>query len=100
MHIAATNPVGIASDDVSEEVINKEKEIYRAQAIELGKPENVIDKIVEGKLNKFYKDNCLLNQAYVRNPDMNISDLLNDLIAKMGENITIKRFVRFQIGDS
>jgi elongation factor Ts len=100
MHIAATNPVGIASDDVPEEVINKEKEIYRAQAIELGKPENVIDKIVEGKLNKFYKDNCLLNQAYVRNPDMNISDLLNDLIAKMGENITIKRFVRFQIGDS
>ncbi len=100
MHIAATNPVGIASNDVPEEVINKEKEIYRAQAIELGKPENVVDKIVEGKLNKFYKDNCLLNQAYVRNPDMNISDLLNDLIAKMGENITIKRFVRFQIGDS
>ncbi len=100
MHIAATNPVGIASDDVPEEVINKEKEIYRAQAIELGKPENVVDKIVEGKLNKFYKDNCLLNQAYVRNPDVNISDLLNDLIAKMGENITIKRFVRFQIGDS
>jgi elongation factor Ts len=100
MHIAATNPVGIASDDVPEKVINKEKEIYRAQALELGKPENVIDKIVEGKLNKFYKDNCLLNQAYVRNPDVNISDLLNDLIAKMGENITIKRFVRFQIGDS
>jgi elongation factor Ts len=100
MHIAATNPVGIASDDVPEEVINKEKEIYRAQAIELGKPENVIDKIVEGKLNKFYKDSCLLNQVYVRNPDVNISDLLNDLIAKMGENITIKRFVRFQIGDS
>lgn len=100
MHIAAASPVGIASDDVPEEVINKEKEIYRAQALELGKPENVIDKIVEGKLNKFYKDNCLLNQAYVRNPDINISDLLNDLIAKMGENITIKRFVRFQIGDS
>jgi len=100
MHIAATNPVGIASEDVPKEVINKEKEIYRAQALELGKPENLIDKIVEGKLNKFYKDNCLLNQAYVRNPDVNISDLLNDLIAKMGENITIKRFVRFQIGDS
>ena len=100
MHIAATNPVGIASNDVPDEVINKEKEIYRAQALELGKPENVIDKIVEGKLNKFYKDNCLLNQTYVRNPDMNISDLLNDLIAKMGENITIKRFVRFQIGNS
>ncbi len=100
MHIAATNPVGIASDDVPEEVINKEKEIYRAQALELGKPENVIDKIVEGKLNKFYKDSCLLNQAYVRDPDVNISDLLNNLIAKMGENITIKRFVRFQTGVS
>jgi elongation factor Ts len=100
MHIAATNPVGIASDDVPEDIIDKEKEIYRAQALEMGKPENVIDKIVEGKLNKFYKDNCLLNQVYVRNPDVNISDLMNDLIAKMGENITIKRFVRFQIGDS
>ncbi len=100
MHIAASNPVGIASDDVSEDIINKEKEIYRAQALEMGKPENVADKIVEGKLNKFYKDNCLLNQVYVRDPDVNISDLLNNLIAKMGENITIKRFVRFQIGNS
>ncbi len=100
MHIAASNPVGIASDDVPEDIINKEKEIYRAQALEMGKPENVADKIVEGKLNKFYKDNCLLNQVYVRDSDVNISDLLNDLIAKMGENITIKRFVRFQIGNS
>ncbi len=100
MHIAATNPVGIASDDVPEDIINKEKEIYRAQALEMGKPENVVEKIVEGKLKKFYKDSCLLNQAYVRDPDVIISDLLNDMIAKMGENITIKRFVRFQIGDS
>ncbi len=100
MHIAATDPVGIASDDVPDDIINKEKEIYRIQAIEMGKPENVVEKIVEGKLNKFYKDSCLLNQAYVRNPDMSVSDLLNDMIAKMGENITIKRFVRFQIGDS
>ena len=100
MHIAATDPVGIASDDVPDDIINKEKEIYRIQAIEMGKPENVAEKIVEGKLNKFYKDNCLLNQAYVRNPDMAVSDIVNDMIAKMGENITIKRFVRFQIGDS
>ena len=100
MHIAASNPVGIASDDVPEAIINKEKEIYRAQVLEMGKPENVADKIVEGKLNKFYKDNCLLNQAYVRDPDVTISDLLNDMITKMGENITIKRFVRFQIGNS
>lgn len=100
MHIAATDPVGISSDDVTDDIINKEKEIYRSQAIEMGKPENVTEKIVEGKVNKFYKDNCLLNQAYVRNPDMTVSDILNDMIAKMGENITIKRFTRFQIGDS
>ena len=100
MHIAASNPLGIRAEDVSEDIIEKEKEIYRAQASEMGKPEKVIEKIVEGKLDKFFKDNCLLNQAYVRDPDVTISDLLNDLIAKIGENITIKRFVRYQIGES
>ena len=100
MHIAASNPLGIRAEDVPEETISKEKEIYRAQAIELKKPENVIDKIVEGKLDRFFKDNCLLNQAYVRDADISVSDLLNELIAKVGENITIKRFVRFQIGES
>jgi elongation factor Ts len=100
MHIAASNPLGIIPEDVPEEIIEKEKEIYRAQALDMGKPENVLDKIVEGKLNKFYKDNCLLNQPYVREPDITIADLLNELIAKIGENITIKRFVRYQIGES
>ena len=100
MHIAASNPLGIQVEDVSEDIIEKEKEIYRAQALEMGKPEKVVEKIVEGKIDKFFKDNCLLNQAYVRDPDMTISDLLNDLIAKIGENITIKRFVRYQIGES
>jgi elongation factor Ts len=100
MHIAATNPVGISPEDVSEDVINKEMEIYRAQALEMGKPEKVVDKIAEGKLSKFYKDNCLLNQAYVRDPNISIADLLNEMIAKIGENITISRFVRFQIGES
>jgi elongation factor Ts len=99
MHIAASNPLGINPEDINEKIIEREKEIYRAQALEMGKPANVIDKIVEGKLNKFYKDNCLLNQAYVRDPDITISDLLNELIAKIGENITIKRFVRFQVGE-
>ena len=65
----------------------------------MGKPEKMIDKIVEGKLNKFYKENCLMNQPYVRDPDMTIADLLNEMIAKIGENITIKRFARFQIGE-
>ena len=100
MHIAAINPVGIRPEDIPEEIINREKEIYRAQAIETGKPEKIIDKITEGKLQKFYKDNCLMSQAYVRDPNITINDLLNGLIAKIGENITIKRFVRFQVGES
>jgi elongation factor Ts len=99
MHIAASNPLGITAEDVPQEVVEKEKEIYRAQALDMGKPENVVDKIVEGKLKKFYQDNCLLNQPYVRNPDISIADLLNELIAKIGENISIKRFVRYQIGE-
>jgi elongation factor Ts len=98
MHIAATSPVGITSDDVSQEVIDKEKEIYRAQAMEMGKPEKMIDKIAEGKLNKFFKDNCLMDQLYIRDPKITITDLLNEMIAKIGENISIKRFARFQIG--
>jgi elongation factor Ts len=100
MHIAATNPLGIAPEDISQEIIEKEKEIYRAQALDMGKPENVIDKIVEGKLKKFYQESCLLNQPYVRDTDMSIADLLNEMIAKIGENISIKRFVRYQIGES
>jgi elongation factor Ts len=99
MHIAATNPVGIRAEDVPPEVVAREKEIYRAQALEMGKPEKMLDKIADGKLNKFFKDNCLLDQAYVKNPDITVGDYLNQLIARIGENITIKRFVRYQIGD-
>jgi len=99
MHIAATGPVGIKEEDVPEEVVIREKDIYRGQALELGKPEKMIEKIVAGKLNKFFKENCLMNQAYVRNPDLTIADLINELIAKIGENITIRRFERFQIGE-
>jgi elongation factor Ts len=100
MHIAATNPIGISPEDVPAETMAREKDIYMDQAQQTGKPENVIEKIVEGKMNKFLKENCLMNQAYVRNPDITIADLLNELIAKIGENISIKRFVRFQIGES
>ena len=99
MHIAASNPLGIRPEDVPEEIINREKDIYQAQALEMGKPENVVPKIVEGKMNKFFKDNCLLNQPYVRDPDLTVEDLLNELIAKIGENISIRRFVRFQTGE-
>ncbi len=100
MHIAATNPVAIAPENVPEEIVEKEMEIYRAQAKEMGKPEGMIEKIAEGKLKKFYKESCLLNQMYVRDPGITISDVLNELIAKIGENISIKRFTRFQIGES
>lgn len=99
MHIAATNPVAIRPEDVPEEIVSKEKEIYRAQVLEMGKPEKIADKIVDGKMQKYFKENCLLNQAYVRDPDMTIEDLLNEMIAKIGENISIKRFARFRIGE-
>ena len=98
MHIAATSPVGINAEDVPEAVLNREKEIYRAQVLESGKPEKMVDKIVEGKLNKFFKESCLMSQAYVREPDKTISDYLNEVIAKTGEKISIKRFARFQVG--
>ena len=100
MHIAATNPIGISPEDVPAETLAREKAIYVDQAKQTGKPDNVIEKIVEGKMNKFLKENCLMQQAYVRNPDITIADLLNELIAKIGENISVKRFVRFQIGES
>jgi len=100
MHVAASNPVGIVEEDVPQDVIDKEKEIYRAQALEMGKPEKMIDKIAEGKLGKFFKESCLMNQAYVKDPNMTITDYLNDVIAKTGEKITIKKFARFQIGES
>ena len=100
MHIAATNPLGVRDEDVPEETVRRERDIYQAQALETGKPENVITKIVDGKMNKFFKENCLLNQPYVRDPDLTIEDVLNELIAKIGENITIKRFVRFQTGEA
>lgn len=100
MHIAATSPVSITQEDVPQDVVDREMEIYRAQAKEMGKPEKIIDKIAEGKLSKFFKESCLMNQAYVRDPDLTITDYLNEVIGRTGEKITIKRFARFQIGES
>lgn len=99
MHIAASSPLGVVPEDIPEDLINREKEIYRAQAKETGKPEQMIEKIVEGKMSKFYKESCLMNQMYVRDTNLTISDVLNDTIAKTGEKITIRRFARFQIGE-
>jgi elongation factor Ts len=98
MHVAATNPVGIAPEDVPQAVIDREREIYKGQVLEMGKPEKMVEKIAEGKMNKFFKENCLMNQQYVREPDKTIADYLNEVIAKTGEKITIKRFARFQVG--
>jgi len=98
MHVAATSPVGIVPEDVPQEIIDREREIYKAQVLEMGKPENMVEKIAEGKLNKFFKESCLMNQQYVKEPDKTIADYLNEVIAKTGEKITIKRFARFQIG--
>ena len=82
------------------ELLEKEKDIYATQAKASGKPEKVIEKIVEGKMKKFFSEACLLEQTFVKNSDITIQDLLNELIAKTGENIVIKRFSRFQLGDS
>ena len=98
MHIAATKPLGIRAEDISEEVIQREQEIYRAQAEEMGKPEKILDKIVQGKMEKFCKESSLLDQQYVRDPDITIQDLIHDIVTKTGENITVRRFVRYQLG--
>jgi len=98
MQIAAANPIAISSDKLPPEMVEREKQIYREQALQEGKPDKVLEKIVEGKLKKFFSEVCLLNQAYIRDPDLTIEDLLNELRAKTGENIVISRFVRFQLG--
>jgi len=100
MQIAATAPIAINRESVSEDVMEKEKDIYATQARESGKPEKIIDKIVEGKMKKFFSESCLMEQAYVKNPDITVQDLLNELMAKTGENIVISRFSRFQLGDT
>jgi elongation factor Ts len=98
MHIAASSPVAVSREDVPADLIARETEIYKAQALDSGKPENIVDKIVSGKVEKYISEVCLLDQKFVKNPDLSVQDLLNELIAKMGENISIKRFARFQIG--
>jgi elongation factor Ts len=99
MHIAAMNPIAISREDVPPEVIEKEKEILRAEAAASGKPDKVVDKIVEGRLEKFFAEQCLMEQAYIKNPDITVKDLIYDIIAKVGENITVRRFTRYQLGE-
>ncbi|NMA94746.1 MAG: translation elongation factor Ts [Clostridiales bacterium] len=99
MHIAAMNPKYLTKKDVPQDVIDKEKDILRAQALNEGKPEHIADKIVEGRINKYYEDNCLLEQAFVKDSDNTIQDVVNAEIARIGENINIRRFVRFERGE-
>lgn len=98
MHIAASAPMGIQREDVPEDALERERAIYLAQARESGKPENILEKMVEGKIRKFYEEAVLLEQAYVKDPSKTVQDYLNELTAKIGEKIIIRRFVRFQLG--
>ena len=98
MHIAAAAPLGVTRDEIPADLLAKEKELFRAQALEEGKPAAVVDKIVQGRLEKFYAEAALLDQVYVRDNDKKVGDLVNEAIAKLGENIKVARFARFQLG--
>jgi len=100
MQIAAMSPLYLTRDDVPEDVVAREKEIYRAQALEEGKPERVVDRIVEGRLEKFFEQACLLEQDFIRDDSLTVEELLKQMIAKTGENIVIRRFTRYQLGES
>ncbi|MCL2010665.1 MAG: translation elongation factor Ts [Synergistaceae bacterium] len=99
MHIAAANPLYLKPEDVPEEELEREKAIYRQQLLDEGKPANRLDQIIEGKIKKFYETTCLLEQPYIRDQDKKIKDLVVELIAKIGENIVVRRFARFMIGE-
>tara|TARA_Y100001935_G_C17249032_1_gene479948 strand:- start:324 stop:956 length:633 start_codon:yes stop_codon:yes gene_type:complete len=100
MHIAASNPLSIKREDIPSDIIEKEKEIFAELTRKEGKPENIVDKIVKGRLDKFFSENSLLEQSYVKDPEKTVQDILTDIIAKLGENISIQRFKRFQLGET
>ena len=99
MHIAASNPIAVNIEDVPNDILETEKEIYADQARKSGKPENIIDKMIEGRISKFYQENVLMEQSFVKDPNQTIADVLTDMVAKLGENIVV-RFVRFQLGET
>jgi len=98
MHIAAMKPLGIDREDIDAEILKREEDIYRQQAQDTGKPENILDKIIKGKMEKFYKEVCLMEQVFVKNSDITIKDLVHEMVSKTGENISIRRFTRYQLG--
>ncbi|MGI5875200.1 MAG: translation elongation factor Ts [Dethiobacteria bacterium] len=99
LQVAATNPAYLSREDVPEQVLENEREILKKQALRENKPEKIIDKIVSGRIEKYYEENCLLEQAFIKDQDISIKELLNNKIAQMGENIIIRRFVRFEMGE-
>jgi elongation factor Ts len=99
MHIAALDPRYVRREDVTAEMLEKERDIYKAQALATGKPENVVDKIVSGKMEKFYEENCLYEQHYIKDESVTIGEMITQAIAKLGENISIRRFARFKVGE-
>ena len=100
MQIAATNPLAIQREDIDQMIIDHEKEIFTEQTKDSGKPKNVIEKIVEGRMEKFYADSCLLEQPYIKDPDRKVGDLITEMVATLGENIVVNRFTRFAIGEA
>jgi len=99
MQVAAANPIAVRREEIPEELVKQEKEIYRTQALNEGKPEKILDRIVDGKLDKYFSEACLMEQAFIKDPDRTVTDILNETIAKLGENMTIRRFVRFRLGE-
>lgn len=99
MQIAAANPEFVKREDVPEATIEHEKAVLKAQALEEGKPEKIIDKMVEGRVEKFYKDNCLMEQAFIKDPDKNVQQLVLEVVAAIGENVSVRRFARFEVGE-
>ncbi|AGA58192.1 MAG: translation elongation factor Ts [Thermobacillus sp.] len=99
MHIAASNPKYVRREEVPQEELDKEREILRTQALNEGKPEKVVEKIVEGRISKYFEENCLLEQPFVKDPDKTVQELLNEKISTIGENISIRRFARFELGE-
>jgi elongation factor Ts len=99
MHIAAADPRFVTREEVTEQVLQEEREIYRDQALASGKPEKVVEKIVEGKMNKFFEENCLLDQPYVKETSVTVGQMISTLIAKIGENISVRRIARFRLGE-
>ena len=100
MQIAATNPLAIRREDIDQTILDREKEIYTDQAKDSGKPENIIEKIVEGRIEKFYAESCLLEQSFIKDPERKVSDLVTEAIATLGENIVVNRFTRYAIGEA